>query len=138
MPSLLSETREPLPALSAVQALGPLLVKAAQHEYDQWDEACVEEYAGGGICHLIADQFARVLDANGVSAASVSSSHEQHVYVLVQTQDGVISLDLPWSLYEYGAGYNWTKRANVLFDPSDLQWTCVSTDPSQFETLCQD
>ena len=40
--------------------LKPEIAKVAQAVYDEWDEN-EDEYAGGGICHLIADEIVSLL-----------------------------------------------------------------------------
>lgn len=127
-----------LHSLAQAQSLTPELLAAAQRQYDAWDESDVDTYAGGGICHLIADDLAQVLSRKGIEASSVSSSHEQHVYVALQVAEGVYTLDIPWPVYERGGGYNWTKLPSVTFEPQHLVWSQVSEHPSAFESYCCD
>lgn len=122
----------PLKSLLEAQALTASLVSAAQAEYDKWDESDVDTYAGGGICHLIADEMVRVLDCGGIDASSVSSSHEQHVYVACKLAGGVYSLDIRNSIYERGAAFTWSKIAGVRFDASCLDWYRVDPDPKGY------
>jgi len=122
-----------LRALKDAQALAPQLVAAAQGQYDAWDEADDDTFAGGGICHLIADGLVSVLAAAAVEACAVSSMHEQHVYVVCQLQDGVYMLDIPYSLYEVGAGYSWQKLPDVKFTSDFLVWTRLDANPDAYE-----
>lgn len=121
-----------LPTLAKAQGLAEALAAVAQDEYNQWDEADVDTYGGGGICHLIADRMAAVLSEAGIEASSVSSSHEQHTYVACQLAEGVFTLDIPYGLYEIGGGYSWTKIAGVAFTELSLVWYQVDPDPNKF------
>jgi hypothetical protein len=122
-----------LPSLSFAKTLSPKLVAAAQAEYDKWDESDEDTYAGGGICHLIAEELVKVLDEAGIEASSVSSTHEQHVYVACQLAEGVVTLDIPYCLYEVGALFTWTKIQGVQFDEHSLVWLKVDPDPEMYK-----
>ncbi len=127
-----------LPTLALAQALAPQLVAVAQLEYDKWDESDLDTYAGGGICHLIAEELVSVLDAAGIEASTVSSTHEQHVYVVCKLQEGVVTLDIPYGLYEHGAMFTWSKIHGVQFEPLDLAWYKVDRDPEGYERYIED
>jgi hypothetical protein len=127
-----------LASLASAQALTAELVRVAQDEYDQWDESDEDTYGGGGICHLIADRLVAVLDEVGVEAASVSSTHEQHVYVACQLAEGVFTLDVPYCLYEFGSMFQWTKIQNVRFTLDSLVWEPVSPDPETYAAYIAD
>lgn len=113
-----------------VNSLLPEICKVAQDEYDQWDEENVDEYAGGGICHFIADRIVDViynhylskLDGKDFNITTVSSTHEQHVYVVMCAKDernreSVYQIDIHHSWYEKGGGFSWTKIPDVEFTP---------------------
>lgn len=123
--------------LAQAQACTPALVAAAQAEYDKWDESDEDTYAGGGICHLIAEELVRVLDEAGVEASSVSSMHEQHVYVACKLADGLYALDVPYHQYEIGSMFTWSKIHGVVFGPQSLTWYCVSRDPEDYESYIE-
>ena len=110
----------------------PRIVAAAQKEYDDWDEANVDEYAGGGICHFIAEKIVEELDAAGIEAESVSSNFEQHVYAVAKLKDGVYIVDLPYQAYERGGGFSWTKIPGVTFSADDVIVHRIDSDPKQF------
>lgn len=131
-------TESPPKTLSEVQTQALPLTAAAQAVYEAWDESDVDTYAGGGICHLIADAFCEVLSEADIQAASISSPHEQHVYVLLQTAQGVYSLDLPWYRYERGGGFSWTKLPDVVFSQDDLVWLLIDRNPDKFDDLTLD
>lgn len=121
-----------LQTLDQAKALTPLLLQVAQVEYDKWDESDEDTYAGGGICHLIAERLATVLDSAGIEASSVSSTFEQHVFVVCQLAAGVYTLDIPYSNYERGAGFHWVKIKGVQFDANCLDWFRVDSNPSAY------
>lgn len=124
---------EHLKSLAHAQALSPLLLGAAQAEYDKWDESDEDTYAGGGICHLIAEEMVGVLDTAGIEASMVGSTHEQHVYVACKLATGVYTLDIPYSIYERGSMFTWWKIHGVKFDVSCLVWYRVDVDPEAYE-----
>lgn len=123
----------PLPTLADAMALTPELAAAAQKVYDDWDEDNIDEYAGGGICHFIAEEMVSIFDNHDIEAASVSSSHEQHVYAVIKVEEGVYTVDISYGLYERGAGFSWTKIPNVVFAPDFVDFYRVSVDPNDFE-----
>jgi hypothetical protein len=108
-----------------IQALRPALVRAAQEEYDGWDqdEEGVDEVCGtGGICDRIADAFSTVLDRlPGVEVIDGGQDGDDHAYVIVLTETEAVAVDIPPRVYETGGGYSWRKRPGVRFDPSDVE-----------------
>jgi hypothetical protein len=54
------------------------------------------------------------------------------VYVVCQLADGIYKLDIPYSLYERGAGYAWTKIQGVSFKADDLDWYRLDANPEAF------
>lgn len=116
-----------------LMALAPQLIAAAQAEYDAWDESDVDTYAGGGICHIIAERFCTVLDGAGIECVTTCSTMEQHVYVVAKLQDGVYEVDLPYRHYEVGGGFSWTKLPDVTFTPDQLSVFRLDKDPANFE-----
>jgi hypothetical protein len=138
MLNTLTTPSQDLPRLATAQALAGQLVAAAQCEYDDWDEADVDKYAGGGICHLIAERLVGILDQAGIEACSIASCHEQHVYVACQLAEGVITLDIPPGVYERGAGYSWSKLANVVLTANDLVWYCADANPAAYSAYIED
>lgn len=113
------------------------LIKAAQKEYDEWEqnEEGYCDYLGyGGICQDIAEAMANVLSENGIECSTVSQQiGEQHVYVIAKTEDGVYEVDISPYTYESGGGYCWKKIPNVVFDQSDIIINRLSPDPEDFE-----
>jgi len=106
-----------------IEALRPQLVIAAQKVYDDWeqDEEGHCDWLGyGGICQDIADEQAEILEEHGIDAASVSSSHEQHVFVLAFDNDEAYVIDIYPGVYETGGGFCWRKIPDVEFDWQDV------------------
>jgi len=122
-------------SLRTIKQLAPQIAKVAQHAYDEWNEENKDVYAGGGICHIIADAILEVLDKNGITATTQSSSHEQHVYVVAKVSDGVYMEDIHHSIYERGGGFSWTKIPGVEFSPEDITFYRISSDPNEFESI---
>ena len=109
------------------------IVASAQNVYDEWDED-VDVYAGGGICHLIADAICDYLYEQNFECSTVSQSiGEVHVYTVVKIPEGVYCIDIPPSTYESGGGYSWEKIPNVEFDKHDLIIDMIDPDPNTFE-----
>jgi len=120
-----------------LKSLFPLLVAAAQSEYDQWeqDEDGMDvELGSGGICQDIAGEMASVMNSHGIDCTTVSQAiGEQHVYCICKLQEGVYEVDISPYVYETGGGYNWKKIPGVRFDESHLSVRRLSHDPNEFE-----
>jgi len=129
-----------LPSVSKAKALSSKLAKAAQEVYDDWsqDEKGYDSEVGyGGICHLIVDKMLPILDKAGIECSSVSSSHEQHVYIAAKFSEGVFTIDVPHSIYEKGGGFTWKKIPGIKFDSSDIVFRKVDSDPESFESYIE-
>jgi hypothetical protein len=102
-----------------VEQLIPIILSAAQEEYDEWDQSDPDddELNGGGICQDIAESISDVLNFNGIEATTIDSGGvgDQHVWTVFLVKEGVYELDIPPSLYERGGGYQWTKIQGVTF-----------------------
>lgn len=122
-----------LPSIDLARNNIAKILQTAQRIYDDWDEADRDTYAGGGICHLIADAICDVMGEIGIDCAPVSCSYEQHVYVAVRVAEGVYTIDIPYSIYETGGGFSWQKLPDVQFDSRDVVFYRVSGDPDEFE-----
>lgn len=129
------EETQPAPthASADVKALAPQLAELAQAEYNKWDPEDVDTYAGGGICHLIADEIAGALNNAGIDAQTVSSDYEQHVYTVARLSDGVYLVDVPYQVYERGAGFSWQKLPDVQIGAGDVVVHRLDTDPDRFD-----
>lgn len=114
------------------------LADVAQKVYDDWDESNIDEFAGGGICHLIAEDIASELNTNGIEATTVSSEiGEQHVWVVAKLEDGVYNIDIPPGVYERGGGYTWSKIEGVRFSQEDIIIERIDGDPESFSNYTE-
>ena len=122
-----------LPSVERAKQLLPRFLKAAQADYDAWDETNTDVYAGGGICHIIADSICGVLIEYGIDCSPVSCNYEQHVFVAAKFAEGVYTIDIPYWIYEQGGGFSWKKLPDVEFEPRDVVFYKTSSDPEDFE-----
>lgn len=114
------------------QKIAPTLVPIAQKVYDDWD-GNEDVYAGGGICHLIAEEIASKLADHGIEASTVSAEvGEQHVWTVAKLKDGVYNVDISPYTYERGSGYSWTKIQGVKFDINDIIVEKIDGNPETF------
>ena len=122
--------------LSKLNSLKPLFVKAAQDQYDSWnqDESGYDHEVGyGGICHLIADDITEIIYDHipNVLSSTISSNFEQHVYAAVASRIDdeweCYTVDIHHSFYETGGGFHWTKIPEIEFDESMV--SIQSNDP---------
>ena len=120
-----------------LDALTPAMVQKAQEVYDSWDEEDIDTYAGGGICHLIAEEIASLLEEHGILSWTHSLDYKQHVVTIAadkSTQE-IYMVDVPEYAYEDGGGFTWTKIPDVKFEADDivfhgLDWDdWVASDP---------
>lgn len=134
--SLLNEVVR-LNSIKEVEALKPKLAEVAQKEYDAWqldDDGFDFEVGGGGICHLIAEELVNVLYKHGIyRCQTVSSTHEQHVYVVGQFREGVYLIDVPYRYYETGGGFSWKKIPDVKFDESFINIEPLDYNPRKLK-----
>jgi hypothetical protein len=127
-----------LPSIKEAEALSLLLVKEAQGIYNKWDENDRDTYAGGGICHYIADAFSSVFDKAGITAFTQSSNFEQHVTTIIQVQEGIYDVDLHYSYYETGGGFTWKKIEGVQFTPDMVSFYCIDSDPKSIKDYLEE
>lgn len=126
------DDQEQFPSVAQAKNLMPQILQAAQRDYDNWYESQTDTYAGGGICHIIAESICDVLSDAGINCVTVSCSHEQHVYVAAQFDEGVYTIDIPYYVYEEGGGFSWRKLPDIKFDANDVVFYKVSGDPADF------
>jgi hypothetical protein len=127
------EAKRVLASVTKAKTAIPSILKKVQVEYDKWDESDLDTYAGGGICHIIADKICDVFLSIGIECTTVSCSHEQHVYVVIKVKEGVYSVDIPYHIYETGGGFNWKKIPNIAFEPSHVVFYQITSDPKRFD-----
>jgi hypothetical protein len=128
-------------SVAILESLIPKMLSAAQEVYDAWDQSDEEhgdwQVGFGGICHLIAEAIADVINTAGYDAVTVDSGGmgEQHVWARVKMPDGIYDVDIPYHIYESGGGYNWTKLPNVVFETDHIRNSIdlVSHDPNEWD-----
>lgn len=120
------------PFYNALLNLRPQLAAAAQAVYDSWEQdadGMDEELGSGGICQDIAAAIADVVSNSGFNAGTMESQcGEQHVWAIayneVETEEGTeyegYHVDIPFSVYETGGGYNWKKIPHVQIDANHI------------------
>lgn len=69
-----------------------------------------------------------VLD--NVEASTMSSTFEQHVFVVALDDDDAVIVDIPPGVYETGGGFCWKKIPGVEFTPEDI--VLYPTDRDEF------
>lgn len=119
------------------------MAQAAQQVYDQWDQSGPDgdpELGFGGICQDIAEAISDVVRTAGHNTGTMSAQcGEQHVWAIAYseyqdpelgTQYEGYHIDIPYSVYETGGGYNWTKKKGVKFDPN-----YITIDPMPHEDV---
>lgn len=123
-------------SLAELQSLIPQIAQCGQTQYDQWsqnEEGYDHEVDYGGICHLIVDEIIKLLNNHLFETVSYSLDSEVHVVTIIQLQEGVFELDIPYRHYETGGGYIWKKIPNVKFDESMVTINKISSDPKNFD-----
>jgi hypothetical protein len=129
-----------LPSSAAIKSHLSAICAEAQKVYDHWDQSDRDndELNGGGVCHLIADEIAYILNVAGMRVRTQSSTHEQHVYCVGQFRDGVFEIDIPHQYYERGGGYTWYKLPNIVFTPEHVHIERLDSDPGRMEQYVED
>jgi hypothetical protein len=118
---------------SILRELTPQILAEVQRIYDEWeqDEDGVDvEYGSGGPCETIAEAIGSVLAGAGVNVTS--GGDDEHALIIAQFSDGVFAVDIPFCVYERGAGYVWKKIPGVVFQPSDITVDKLENDPQKF------
>jgi predicted GNAT family acetyltransferase len=127
------ENTSALQSVQYAKKLLPKILEKVQKTYNDWDEGDIDTFAGGGICHFIADDICSVLSEHNIECTTVSCSHEQHVYVAGKFIEGIFSIDIPYSIYETGGGFSWKKIPNIKFEPADVVFYKVSGDVDDWD-----
>lgn len=111
------------------------IAAVAQRVYDKWDED-EDEYAGGGICHLIAEEIVDYLNDRNIEAVPFSCSvGENHVMVAAKYGENAYIIDISPYVYETGGGYSWQKVPDVKFSPNDVT---MELAPGDFEEYSEE
>lgn len=131
-----------LNSIKEVEAIKKELAAAGQKVYDDWvqdENGTNDELGTGGICHLIAEEMIDVLFNHGIQRVqTVSSTHEQHVYLVGQFREGVFMIDIHWSNYETGGGYTWKKIPGVTFDEDHITIYNLDRNPRKLKPYVDD
>lgn len=129
-----------LPASSAIKPHLPAICAAVQKVYDNWDQSDPDndELNGGGVCHLIADEIAVILNNAGMHLTTQQSMNEQHVFCVGQFSDGVFEIDIPHQYYERGSGFRWYKLPNIVFTPDYVHVECLDGNPARMGEYVED
>lgn len=128
----------------------PHLVRLAQQVYDAWDEDDVDTYAHGGICHIIAEEFATFFNEQGFLSFTESSNFEQHVFTVVVVKkepeqmyedeplvnmDEFYVVDISPYRYESGGGFSWCKLPDVEFDEHDISIEFIGSGEEMYSNF---
>lgn len=134
----------PSTIISDLEKLKPLFIKAAQKVYDEWeqnDEGYDEHFGYGGICDEIASEITHIISSKtNYSCFTHYDEYEFHTSTYVyhcyeeeidedefQKNAYLISVDIPYWIYEHGAAYTWTKKQGVTFSPDMVEIKNVSS-----------
>ena len=120
---------------ASIERVVPQLLKVAQKVYDTWNQdetGHSESYGYGGICDDIADVFCYIMIKANIDCFSQYSPSYEHTSAYATdfidydfigrelVKEIMYQVDISPYRYEEGAGYNWTKIPNVVFDESDI------------------
>ncbi len=109
--------------IEQLHALRPQFAEVAQKEYDQWkqdSEGYDEEVGYGGICDCITNAIIGLLATEGIDAINGGQDGDDHAYAIAYNQFCAFVVDIPYATYEFGGGYQWTKKPGVVFTTSDV------------------
>lgn len=122
------------PLYMALMQLRPQIARAAQGIYDAWEQDennMDEEYGVGGICDEIAGAVEGIVSSSlpDVEVDDYGFDGDDHASKIVSAIDlntmqptgERYLVDIPYSVYEQGGGYNWKKIPNVVFTSNDVQ-----------------
>lgn len=109
------------------------IIEEVQKIYDDWqqdDEGIDEIYGEGGICDDIADKIASICMENGLNSFTLHDPYETHTsaYVYSTYNKTCYNVDIPYSIYEKGYGYTWTKIPGVIFEENMVTISEVDYD----------
>lgn len=121
-----------------LRALRPEMAEAAQAVYDDWQQdtdGYDEELGTGGACDAISRAISDVIASSidDVDIAEGGQEGSDHSFVIAYDSDSAYAVDIAPSVYESGAGYSWTKRQGVEFQPGDVYINEVDIDMADLE-----
>ncbi len=101
----------------------PKMVQAAQEIYNAWDEEDFITGGGSGICDEISEAIGGVISLNIENAEVREGGHDgdDHAWLIASRGNESYGIDIPYSIYEQGGGYNWTKIPGVIFSLDHIE-----------------
>ncbi len=108
--------------LDRLQAMRPALASAA-NEGLQICIAGLDDEVGPGACGDVAAMLAAELQESGfeiMMAQIMVEGETGHEWVVVSTTEGILSVDVPPSVYEEWDGGGWIIYGDVTIHPSDI------------------
>lgn len=129
---LFVETTDPL--YNQLLALRPLIAKAAQAIYDEWEQD--DECDMGGICDEVAREIQTII-VQHVHCEVTDGGHDgdDHAWVIAYNQNSAFGVDIPPETYETGGGYCWKKIPNVKITPNDVHVWDLGLSKAQISHL---
>lgn len=97
--------------------------EAAQDVYDEWEQdedGDDFEHGTGGICSDITFAIMGILGRFDIDCLEAGQDGDDHSWVLAYDDTEAYEIDIPYSIYEFGGGYQWTKKPGVQFKADDL------------------
>ena len=124
--------------LELLNSLKPKMAEAAQEVYDSWDQNEDGEdmtYGCGGICDDISRQIEGVIGQfiSGVDTISGGQDGDDHAWIVAKLGDKAFGIDIPAGYYEFGSGYCWKKRPDVIFTPEMIEIFEIDISNMDFE-----
>lgn len=124
---------------SDLEKLKSEFILKAQEIYDNWDQnhdGYDDHYGSGGICDDISDMICDIInDKTKYDCFSLYNEYDYHTssYAYDSENRIIFNIDLPYYIYETGAGYNWKKKPGVKFKEEDIIITQLSYDDFEEE-----
>jgi len=150
--TLLENTSEPI-TLSKIKSdlekLKADFARVAQEVYDGWEQdedGHDEQFGYGGICDAIADAITEIIRSKTQYESFTNydeyefhtSTYVYHCYDEEMDENEfekrayMISVDIPYWMYESGAAYTWTKKQGVHFSADMVEITDMSSYAENF------
>jgi len=122
------------PLYGQLMSLRPLIAKAAQAIYDEWEQE--DQCDLGGICDEIAREVMGII-AQHAHCEVTDGGHDgdDHAWVIAYNKNKAYGVDIPPETYETGGGYCWKKIPNVTFKPTDVHVWDLQLSPEHISQL---
>lgn len=130
------ESADSLPSLEDFKNHRNALIPYIQEVYDSWEQdenGMDEELGTGGICQDIVDTIISHANNFGYELHSTFDQMTNHVYMIGVFKEGVYSIDIPYSIYEHGAGYQWTKIDGVKFEADHFDFQLLDNNSENID-----